>query len=100
MNLVYKNEKPLFTIAVLISALFWMILIVGTLGLALLYVLLFYLMFLFAHSGFICYLKGTGVRITEQQYSDLYKRLVQRCEKVGVKEVPEAYLLRIDFLTP
>lgn len=97
MNLVYKYEKPLFFIAALLSALFWLVLIVGTIGIALIYLLFGYLIFLFAHSAFISYLKGTGVRISREQYPDLHERLIRCCEKVGLREVPEAYLLRTDF---
>lgn len=97
MNLIYKNEKTLFLIAAIISGLFWIALILGTLGIALLYLLFVYIFFLFAHSGFITYLKGNGVRITEDQYPDLHARLVRCCGEVGVKDVPEAYLLRTDF---
>lgn len=97
MNLVYKYEKPLFFIAALLSALFWFVLIVGTIGIALIYLLLGYLIFLFAHSAFISYLKGTGVKISRDQYPDLHERLIRCCEKVGLREVPEAYLLRTDF---
>jgi type II secretory pathway pseudopilin PulG/Zn-dependent protease with chaperone function len=97
MELVYKNEKPLFRISVVLSALFWAALIIGTLGLALLYLLLGYLFFLFAHSAFISHLKGTGVKISETQYPDLHERLLRSCDKIGLKAVPEAYLLRTDY---
>ena len=97
MELVYKNEKPLLLIAAVFSVIVWVALVVGTLGIALLYLLLGYLFFLFAHSAFISHLKGSGVRISPDQYPDLYERLERCCEKVGVKQVPEAYLLRTDF---
>ena len=97
MELVYKNEKPLLRIAVIVSAIIWLALVVGTFGIVLLYLLLGYLFFLFAHSAFISHLKGSGVRISQEQYPDLYERLIRCCEKVGVKEIPEAYLLRTDF---
>jgi Zn-dependent protease with chaperone function/Tfp pilus assembly major pilin PilA len=97
MELVYKKEKSLFIIAAVISVIFWVALIIGTVGIALVYILLAYLAFLFAHSGFITHLKGNGVRITESQYPDLHNRLLQCCKKVGLEQVPEAYLLRTDF---
>ncbi|MET0101487.1 MAG: M48 family metalloprotease [Sedimenticola sp.] len=97
MNLVYKHEKPLFRISATISILFWLGLIVGTMGVALLFILLGYLFFLFAQSAFISYLKGTGVKISEEQFPDLHNRLLSCCEKVGVEEIPEAYILRTDF---
>lgn len=97
MDLVYKNEKPLFVIAALISGLFWLALVLGTLGIFLIYALLAYIIFLFAHSAFISHLKGSGVKITPEQYPDLHAKLVKSCERVGLKEVPDAYLLRTDF---
>lgn len=97
MDLTYKNEKKLFTIAAVISAIVWIGVIVGTIGIALIYLLFGYLVFLFAHSGFISYLKGTGVRITESQYPDLYERLIRCSKTVGLDDIPDAYLLRTDF---
>lgn len=97
MDLVYKNEKPLFLIAVTLSAIFWVALTVGTFGLLLIYLLVGYVFFLFAHSAFISHLKGSGVKISEEQYPDLHEKLVRGCSKVGLDEVPEAYLLRTDF---
>ncbi len=97
MELRYKNEQALFLIAALISGLFWLSLVVGTAGVALIFLLVMYVFSLFAQSGFISYLKGTGVKISEAQYPDLYHRLIKNCEKIGLKEVPEAYLLRTGF---
>lgn len=97
MDLVYKHEKPLFKIMVILSGIFWLLLIGGTLGIALVYVLFFYVFFLFAHSAFISYLKGNGVQITAEQYPDLHKRIIDCCDNVDLKEIPETYLLRTDF---
>lgn len=97
MELLYKNEKKLFTIAAIISGIFWTALILGTLGIALVYLLLMYVFFIFIHSGFISYLKGTGVKITAEQYPDLHEKLIKNCKTVGLDEIPDAYLLRTDF---
>ena len=66
MDLIYRNEKLLFGIAVLISALFWLVLVGVTLGIALIYVLMFFVFYLFAQSAFISYIRGTAVKITPQ----------------------------------
>lgn len=97
MDLIYPNEKKLFRIAIVLAVLFWLLLIVGTIGIALIYILLFFLMSLFFQAGFITYVKGSGVLITEEQFPDIYARLLACCEKVGVTEVPDTYLLRTDF---
>lgn len=97
MNLVYKNEKPLFAIALVISAMVWLGLVLGTLGVVLIYLLFGYLFFLFAHSVFISYMKGTGVKVGPQQFPELHQQLVSACKKLDVKKVPEVYILRTDF---
>lgn len=79
------------------SAIFWIALTIGTFGILLIYLLLGYLFFLFAHSAFISHLKGSGVKLSEAQYPDLYEKLTQGCSKIGLDEVPEAYVLRTDF---
>ncbi len=96
MKLVYRYEKPLFVISLVISLLFWLALIVGTLGVALVYVLFFFVFYLFVQSGFISYLKGTAVRITPQQFRDLSERVHTCSKQLGMQRVPEAYLLHGD----
>ncbi len=97
MDLVYKNEKPLFAIAVTISSIFWLALILGTLGIALIYLLIAFVFSLVVQAGFISYVKGNGVLVTSKQYPDLYERLLNCCKAVGQDEVPDTYLLRTDF---
>jgi Zn-dependent protease with chaperone function/type II secretory pathway pseudopilin PulG len=97
MVVPYKNEKTLFTIACAISAIVWLVLLVVTFGLILVYGLLAFLIYLFVQSGFISYLKGTGVLITPEQFPDIHHRLQACCQRTGVDPVPDAYLLRTDF---
>ena len=42
MDILYKNEKPLFIINLIISLLIWIILIFGTVGVALIWILFFF----------------------------------------------------------
>ena len=97
LDLIYKNEKKLFAIAAFIAALFWLILIVATFGVALVYVLFGLLIYLFAQSGFISHLKGNGVRVSQSQFPDLHRSLTDCCQKIGMDTRPEMYLLRTDF---
>ncbi|HSW51860.1 MAG TPA: hypothetical protein VLG93_01405, partial [Sulfuricaulis sp.] len=46
MDLIYRKEKVLFGIAVLISAVFWLVLVGATMGIALIYVLMFFVFYL------------------------------------------------------
>lgn len=96
MNLVYKNEKPLFITLLVISLAIWIGLLVGTMGIVLIYVVAFLLMYLFAQSAFISYLKGTGVEITPDQYPDLHEKITACCNKLGKEKVPTAYLIHME----
>ena len=95
--MIYKHERSLFKISCVLAGLFWLLLTIGTFGILLIYLLFGYLFFLFAHSAFITHLKGNGVRITAEQYPDLYASLERNSKKIGLDTVPEAYLLRTDF---
>jgi Zn-dependent protease with chaperone function len=96
MELVYKHEKKLFVIALIISLLVWGALIFATLGLALIYVPIAFLFYLFAQSAFISYIKGTAVKVSETQYPDLHQRLLDCCRAVGQEKIPDCYVLRAD----
>ncbi len=94
MNLVYKNENALKLIAILISLAAWIAIVYFSKGLVLVYVLIFGLIYLFAQSGFIAYLRGTGVCVSENQYPDVHRALTESCQKLGLDPVPECYVLR------
>lgn len=94
--LVYPGEKSRFAILATLAIIFWVVVIIGTLGLALLYILLIFIFYVFAHSGFISYLRGSAVRVSPEQFPDLHARVVACCKKVGVETVPDTYLLHAD----
>jgi len=95
MDLIYKNEKPLFGLMLALSLLMWALLVLGTVGMALLYLLLFFIGYCFAQSALVSYLRGTAVQITPAQFPDLYQRIEVCCERLGLAVVPEAYLLQM-----
>ncbi|MYM70172.1 M48 family metalloprotease [Pseudoduganella sp. FT55W] len=95
MNLIYKNETTLFGIMLAVSLLIWAALVIGTVGMALLYLLLFFISYCFAQSALVSYLKGTAVQITPAQFPDLHQRIEACCQRLALDEVPEAYLLQM-----
>lgn len=95
-KLVYPREKTLGRITLVLGIIVWLLLIVGTVGIALLYVLFGFIGYLFAQSALIAWLRGTGVRLSEEQLPQLYSQYLACCEKLGIKEPPEAYLLQGD----
>ncbi|GJI92683.1 M48 family metallopeptidase [Duganella hordei] len=98
MELVYKNEKTLFAIMLGVSVLIWAGLLLGTMGMALVWLLLFFISWCFAQSALVSYLRGTAVRITPQQFPDLQQRIVTCCQRLGLEQAPEAYLLQMGGL--
>jgi len=96
VSLVYKNEKRLFNILLTLSLPVWGGLIIGTAGIALVYIFSFFVFYLFAQAGFISYLKGTAVEITPEQFPDLHKQISDSSQKLQLPKVPEAYLLHAD----
>ncbi|MEM7001326.1 MAG: M48 family metalloprotease [Pseudomonadota bacterium] len=97
MDLVYPNERTLFRIGLTLSVIFWAVLIIGSIGIVLIYIGLFAIFAILAQSSFITHIKGNGIKVTEAQYPDLHRQLLDCCNEVGVSDVPEMYLLRTDF---
>ena len=95
MGLVYKNEKALFGIMLAVSLVVWAGLLAATLGMALVYVLLFFIAYCFAQSALVSWLKGTGVHITAEQFPDLHERIDACCRRLGLEQAPQAYLLQM-----
>ena len=62
-KLVYPKERTLGTITLVVGVIAWLLLILGTVGVALLFVLLGFIGYLFAQSALIAWLRGTGVRL-------------------------------------
>jgi Tfp pilus assembly major pilin PilA/Zn-dependent protease with chaperone function len=91
--LVYPHERMLWSIALVLSLVAWIALVAGTFGVALFYILLFWLFFVFAHAALITHLRGNATRIDAGQMPDLYARLEKCCRTLGIATLPEAYLL-------
>lgn len=92
-TLVYPRERTLGSLTLVLGLIAWALLVVGTLGIALIYLLIGFIAYLFAHSAFIAHIKGTGVKLTSQQFPDLHARYLACCDKLGISERPEAYVL-------
>ncbi|AFL76344.1 M48 family metalloprotease [Thiocystis violascens] len=91
---IYPREITLSRITLVLGLLAWAIIVVGTIGIALIYVLLLFIGYLFAQSAFISWIKGNGVRLSAEQLPDLYASYETCCTRLDMKERPEAYLLQ------
>lgn len=95
-NLVYRHERPLRTLATVMGALIWLLLVVGTFGVALVYVAIGLLLYLFAQSAFIAHLRGNAVVLSPAQFPDLHAQYLDACQRLGVRDAPTAYLMMSD----
>jgi Zn-dependent protease with chaperone function/Tfp pilus assembly major pilin PilA len=92
-ELVYPRERSLGAITLVIGVLIWLLLIVGTFGVALVYILMGFISYLFAQSALIAYIKGHGVELSERQFPDLHAQFVACCEKLEMDTRPQVYIL-------
>ena len=95
-DLVYPKERILSVITLILGILVWLILIVGTLGVALPIVLLGFIFYLFIQSMLIAHIKGNGVELSETQFPDLYRQFIDCCDQLQLKTRPQAYVLNGD----
>jgi len=92
-DLVYPREKTLGTITLVLGLVIWLLLLVGTFGGLLIGLLIGFVIYAFAQSAFIAYIRGNGVELSEQQFPDLYAQFVACCKRLGMDKQPKAYVL-------
>jgi Zn-dependent protease with chaperone function/Tfp pilus assembly major pilin PilA len=92
-DLVYPRERVLGVFTLLVGLLVWLLLVVGTFGVALLVLLLGFIAYLFVHSTLIAHIKGNGVALSEAQFPDLHTQFVACCEQLQMPERPQAYVM-------
>lgn len=92
-DLVYPKEKTLGMISLVLGLLAWAGLIVGTVGVALIGLAVSFVLYLFLQSTLIAYIKGNGVELTHEQYPDLYEQFAYCCDRLEIRDRPQAYLL-------
>ena len=92
-ELVYPRERTLGTITLILGLLAWLVLIVGTVGGALIALVLGYVLYLFAQSTLIAHIRGNGVELSATQFPDLHAQFIECCERLKIKTPPQAYVL-------
>ncbi len=91
--LIYPRERTLGTLTLVLGLIAWIAIIAGTFGIALVYLLMAFVFYIFAQSALIAWIRGTAVQITPGQFPDLHQRLQDCCRKLEIDTLPEAYLL-------
>ena len=92
-DLVYPRERVLGTITLVLGILVWVVLLVCTVGTALIVLGLGALLSLFVHSALIAHLRGNAVELSEGQFPDLYAQFVECCRRLKIDTPPQAFIL-------
>jgi len=92
-DLVCSREKTWGLITLVLGVAVWLVIVVGTIGIALLALLAAYVVYLFAQSALIAHIKGNGVELSARQFPDLDAHFNACCDRLGITERPAAYVL-------
>ncbi len=90
---VHPRERQLSRITLVLGALAWLGLIVGTFGGALVGLAIGFVIYLFAQSALISHIKGHGVELTAEQFPELYTQFLDCCDELKMPKRPQAYVL-------
>jgi Zn-dependent protease with chaperone function len=88
----WPSELPLQAICVLVSVVIYTLLALSVIGI--IYVAAFALFFFVAHAAFIAHVRGSAVRLGPNQFPELYGRVQDIARRIGMDEVPDAYLMQ------
>jgi Zn-dependent protease with chaperone function/Tfp pilus assembly major pilin PilA len=92
-QLEYPRERGLAAITLVLGLVFWLVIVVGTVGFVLAALLMGYIVYLFAHSALIAWIKGNGVLLDARQFPELHAQFVACCDRLQMKARPKAYVL-------
>lgn len=85
-------ENPLKIALIVISIIIWALFIISIIGI--LYAVVLGVVFFIGHLSLIVHLRGSSVKLGPQQMPGLYKRVVTLSNRIGLKKVPDAYLVQ------
>lgn len=91
-SLVNPREKIYFFILAAISLLIYLSLIISIVGIP--YLVAGLIISLFARGIFIGHLRGNGIRLSENQFPEVYRLTAEYTRRMGLDHVPAIYILQ------
>jgi Zn-dependent protease with chaperone function len=88
----WPSETPLLGLVVIAAVGLWVLLAVSVFGLA--YALLIGLFLFLSHVAFLAHVRGSGVRLSPEQFPELHQRVQELAARAGLRRAPEAYLVQ------
>lgn len=90
-QLVHKKENVYFAIVLVFSLLTYLFLTISVVGIVI--IVLMILLSLFLHALMLGGIRRVGVRLTEEQFPEVYHRANELSEKMGLVKMPDVYIL-------
>lgn len=88
----HATETVLSVALIVVGILLWIVLAVSLIGIF--YGVFFGIIFFFAHLTLIANIRGNSVKLSQRQMPDLYSRVEKLSQRIGLKNVPDVYLLQ------
>ncbi|MCF6409357.1 M48 family metallopeptidase [Pseudalkalibacillus salsuginis] len=93
-RLVHDKEKGYFIFALVLSVVTYLVLIFSIIGIF--YILGGLLITTLLHGLMVGNILNNGVRITSNQYPEVYERTRVLCDQMGLDKVPDVYVMQSD----
>jgi Zn-dependent protease with chaperone function len=90
----WPGETTLYVFVLTTSLIIWFFLIISVIGL--IYAMVMAIFLFFSQLSFFAYLRGTAIRVGENQFPELYARCKELAELTGLKKTPEIYITQAD----
>jgi Zn-dependent protease with chaperone function len=88
----YETEIPLLILVILTSIALWIFIALSIVGAF--YAVFFLAFFFLAHLALVAHLRGSAVKLGPEQLPDLFERVRLVAERLGMKRLPDAYLMQ------
>lgn len=90
-QLVYPKERIYFFISLLLSIIIYITLFVSIIGIV--YIVIFALTAFILHGIFIGNIRGNGIKISEEQFPEVYQIAKRLSEEMGLYNTPDIYVI-------
>jgi Zn-dependent protease with chaperone function len=93
-SLIHPKEKQYFMLSLVISIIIYLVFIVGTLGIGLIYIVFFAVFYIMGQGLFLGSIRGNAIRVSEKQFPEVDRMAKELSEKMGLFPVPSVYILQ------
>ena len=90
-HLIHKDEKKYFIVALIVSIIGYVFLLFSIVGFIVL--LLLNILSLFLHGLMMAQIRTNGVRLSAQQFPEVFQKTRELCEHMEMPVVPEIYVI-------